>query len=77
MFRHKERMLKGCRNAKKKNNNKEGKEEKVNYKDLHQYSLKGIQQGLIKEGINVHLNDLRNYRHYILKELTDEEKNEK
>ena len=76
MFRSKDRMLDGVRQCKKKNTNKEGKEEKVEDKDLNRYSLKAIQQELIKEGIKVHKNDLRHYRHYIFNNLTDEEKNE-
>jgi hypothetical protein len=76
MFRNKDKMLAEVRQAKKKNSNKEGKEQKVDFKDLHRFPLKGIQQELIKEGIRVHLNDLRQFRHITLSELTDEEKNE-
>jgi len=76
MFRYKDRMLNEVRQAKKKNSNKEGKEQKIDYKDLQKFPLKGIQQELIKEGINVHKNDLRQFRHISLSELTDEEKNE-
>ena len=76
MFRNKDKMLAEVRQAKKKNSNKEGKEQKVDFKDLHRFPLKGIQQELIKEGIKVHLNDLRQFRHLTLSELTDEEKNE-
>ena len=76
MFRNKDKMLTEVRQAKKKNSNKEGKEQKVDFKDLHRFPLKGIQQELIKEGIKVHKNDLRQFRHISLSELTDEEKNE-
>lgn len=76
MFRNKDKMLAEVRQAKKKNSNKEGKEQKVDFKDLHRFPLKGIQQELIKEGIKVHKNDLRQFRHISLSELTDEEKNE-
>ena len=76
MFRHKDKMLAEVRQAKKKNSNKEGKEQKIDFKDLHKFPLKAIQQELIKEGIRVHLNDLRQFRHSSLSELTDEEKNE-
>ena len=74
MFRHKDRMLNDVRKAKKKNTNKEGKEEQVNEKDLHRFELKGIQQELIKEGIRVHMNDLRAIRHVTLEELDEEER---
>ena len=74
MFRHKDRMLNDVRKAKKKNTNKEGKEEQVNEKDLHRFELKGIQQELIKEGIRVHMNDLRAIRHITLDELDEEER---
>lgn len=76
MFRYKERMLNDVRQAKKKNSNKEGKEQKIDFKDLQKFPLKAIQQELIKEGIKVHKNDLRQFRHISLSELTDEEKNE-
>ena len=76
MFRNKDKMLAEVRQEKKKNSNKEGKEQKVDFKDLHRFPLKGIQQELIKEGIKVHKNDLRQFRHISLSELTDEEKNE-
>ena len=74
MFRHKDRMLKECRTEKKKNTNKDDNVEKVNFKDLYRFELKAIQQHLIKEGIKVHLNDLRTVRHLKLSEI--ENKNE-
>lgn len=74
MFRHKDRMLNEVRQAKKKNTNKEGKEEKVDEKDLHRFELKGIQQELMKEGIRVHMNDLRAIRHITLDELDEAER---
>ena len=75
MFRYKERMLKWSRDKKKKNNNKEDHTIlKVNMKDEYRFELKGIQQELIKKGIRVHKNDLRNIRHMSYHELTEEEK---
>jgi hypothetical protein len=76
MFRHKERMLKGCREEKKKNTNKVRAVERVNVKDEYRFELKGIQQELIKKGIKVHKNDLRYIRHISYDELNEEEKQE-
>lgn len=74
MFRSKDRMLNCVRSAKKKNNNKEGKEIKVNYKDLYSFETKGIQQQLVKEGIRVHKNDIREIRHSSLSDLTEDQR---
>lgn len=76
MFRYKERMLKECREEKKKNTNKDRVVEKVNEKDQYRFELKGIQQELIKKGIKVHKNDLRYIRHISYDELNEEEKEE-
>ena len=76
MFRHKDIMLNNNRSIKKKNTNKEDKEEKFNEKDLYRFELKGIQQELMKEGIRVHMNDLRAIRHLSLDKLDEKEKNE-
>jgi len=74
MFRSKDHMLHETRLAKKKNCNKDGKEARTDEKDLHRFELKGIQQELVKEGIRVHVNDLRALRHTCLHDLTDEDK---
>ena len=73
MFRSKDQMLKEQRNIKKKNVNKEGKQIKINYKDIYSFSFKAIQQKLIKEdGIKISIIELSLISHK--EELTEEER---
>ena len=78
MYRSKDRMLKECRVEKKKNTNKEDRAvRKVNLKDEYSFEVKGIQQELIRKGIKVHKNDLRDMcmgYYYIMDEEEKEEK---
>lgn len=70
-------MLKYNREEKKKNHNKESSSHNTNFKDLFRFSLKAIQQDLIKKGIKVHTNDLRNLTTTSYHLLSEDEKLEK
>ena len=75
MFRTKDRMLKECRTEKKKNTNKEDRAvRKVNEKDEYRFEVKGIQQELIRRGIKVHKNELREMCMGYYYVMTEEEK---
>lgn len=74
MFRHKDKMLKGRREIKNKNKNKDHGRDMV--KNPYCYELKGNQQALIKEGIKVHMNELRHVRHISYSDLNESDKDD-
>lgn len=78
MFRYKDRMLKQQRRTKKKNCNKESSSpHNINIKDMFRFRLKAIQQDLIKKGIKVHTNDLRQLTTTSYHLLSEDEKIQK